>query len=566
MKLSVGKKIMLGFGIILLLLTVVSVLSLTKMSVMNEKSELIVDSWMPGVASINRINYETENVKSLTLMHIQSENKDEKEQIEKELTKRNDSVLKVMAAYEKTIYLDEDRQHFDELQSDWDRFLADNKKTIQFSSQGKQQLAQFNLQKDKVLFDAMQENLDFLVALNEEQADKAAQQSKDSYQSARMQTFLFLGLALLLGVIITIGLTRNIVGPLRAVTDGIQEIAKGNLLVEKVVVNNKDETAILADSVNQMKDNLALMVSKIVGISQTVNQQSEELTQISNEVKIGSEQISSTMQELAGGAEEQASAVQDAAETMNDLNEEISDIEASGRHLNEESKQVYTGATNGRELMNQSVSDMENITSIVVDSMNKVKELDHKNAEISKLVNVIEDISNQTNLLALNAAIEAARAGEHGKGFAVVADEVRKLADGVSQSVNEITTIIEGIQNDSKEIVATLQDGVEQSKRGNEQMKATGGTFTQISTSVSDMVSSIENIVQGISGVKTGGDRISQYNEELSSISEESAAGVEQTSASVQQQLASMEAIASSTATLNELSEELVQLVNQFKV
>src|SRR5699024_4194813 len=128
------------------------------------------------------------------------------------------------------------------------------------------------------------------------------------------------------------------------------------------------------------------------------------------------------------------------------------------------------------------------------DAVQKVQGLDAQSQEISKLVSVIQDSAEQTNLLALNAAIEAARAGEHGKGFAVVADEVRKLAEQVSVSVTDITTIVTSIQNESSMVTESLEGGYKEVEQGTTQIEATGEKFNGINTSITNMVKDIQSI------------------------------------------------------------------------
>ena len=197
------------------------------------------------------------------------------------------------------------------------------------------------------------------------------------------------------------------------------------------------------------------------------------------------------MQELAGGTETQASTAGDLADTMRIFTNRIQETTKEGIELKNNSSEVQQLTDSGKGLMMSSTEQMATINDIVLDSVRKVEGLNEQSDEISKLVSVIDDISNQTNLLALNAAIEAARAGEHGKGFAVVADEVRKLAEQVQFSVADISAIVNRIQHDTGSVTRSLQEGYQEVKKGTEQITETSETFNHISEAVKGMITSI---------------------------------------------------------------------------
>src|SRR5690625_4415295 len=171
--------------------------------------------------------------------------------------------------------------------------------------------------------------------------------------------------------------------------------------------------------------------------------------------------------------------------------------------------------------MSQSVEQMKRIDLIVSNAVEQVRGLDQKSDEISKLIQVVKDIADQTNLLALNAAIEAARAGEHGKGFAVVADEVRKLAEGVTRSVLEITSIVNSIQKETDDVVNSLNDGYNEVKEGIEQIGKTGESFEIIDDSISSMVDNILSIANRLKEIANNSNEMNELIGEIASVSEE---------------------------------------------
>ncbi|WP_461180407.1 methyl-accepting chemotaxis protein [Virgibacillus kimchii] len=272
------------------------------------------------------------------------------------------------------------------------------------------------------------------------------------------------------------------------------------------------------------------------------------------------------MQELASGSETQANSSTELSSAMSDFAANVQEASDNGEQIKENTGKVLEMTEEGSQLMDNSNAQMEKIDQIVQDAVQKVEGLDTQSQEISTLVSVIKDIADQTNLLALNAAIEAARAGEHGKGFAVVADEVRKLAEQVAESVTDITGIVTNIQSESSVVTGSLQEGYKEVESGIVQIKATGEKFDGISTAISEVVDSIQTVTGNLSEVAATSQQMNSSIQEIASISEESAAGVEQTSAASQQTSSSMEEVAASADDLAKLAEDLNGLVRKFKL
>ncbi|QPA56187.1 methyl-accepting chemotaxis protein [Lysinibacillus sphaericus] len=458
----------------------------------------------------------------------------------------------------------EDFSKLAEMAKEWNRYIE--QQVFAIYDQGNAKLAIQNMTKMDATATTIREGYEDLAKQRKQAINEVGADVMVAGQNKQLIGIVVGILIFVIAIIVELLSARGISRPIITLTERLQQMTNGDLSGPPLKIQSKDEVGQLMAATNTMADILNRLLQHIQTVSNDVATQSEDLLQSTTEVKTGTEQIVNTMTEIAGGTEELASHTTAIATSMNDFAGKVTAVHQSNKDVQHYSQDVKALAKEGRDLMSSSTKQMGAIQRIVKDAVDQVDGLSKQTQEISKLVTVIQSIASQTNLLALNAAIEAARAGEQGKGFAVVADEVRKLAEQVSFSVGDITNIVRNIQDDSNRVTASLEQGYGEVEKGTRQITTTNATFHHIADAIEAIATNIEQTSSELDDVVHNTDTINKSVDEMAAISEQSAAGIQETSATIEQAASSMEEIKHSSEYLAEMAEQLNSLIRRFKL
>lgn len=467
---NIAPRAFLGFAFIALLVVVLGVFAVDRMSVMRQASVDMESNQLPSVTYLGTI---TENVLRLRILSFRVlVNRDPAslQEAESRIGVLTEKVRQAQVGYAALPAGREELALYTRFASTLQNYLQAQQQMLELSRANKlDDMRNLINSKIKDGTDQMGDQLNQLIAINQADASVADALANDQYNSAINGVIGVSIFAALVTVLLAWLLTRSIVTPLARAVTAARFIAEGNLS-KTIEVDGKDEPGRLLAALADMQKNLRQTIEQIAGSA--------------NQLGAAAEELSAVTEEASRGLQQQNNEIEQAATAVNEMTAAVEEVARNAVSTSEASSQSTQAAREGRDRVVETVDAIQTMTVDVQNTAVMIEGLATQGRDIGKVLDVIRAIAEQTNLLALNAAIEAARAGEAGRGFAVVADEVRALAHRTAQSTQEIEKMVAGIQNGTGQAVSSMQQSNQRTQSTLEMARAAGVALEQITHSI----------------------------------------------------------------------------------
>ncbi|MNX73856.1 Methyl-accepting chemotaxis protein McpB [compost metagenome] len=592
MRLTIGKKLTGGFLAVSFIALLAGGFSISQLNALNGATREMADNWLPASITVGKIDTYASDLQRLILRNLIHRSLADKRNDEQEIETVRSKLEAQMERYAPTITSEAEREVFERMRSSYRDYWQEIPSLLAMSRAGRTDEAYQDFgQRVHPRYGEIKTRMEELLAVNVKGGEAAAEQSKQTY--ARAFALSIAANVLLVFAALALGafLARRITRSLSAISQGAEAIAGGDLGV-RVRVSSDDELGDMARTFERMTESLRRIVGEVRQVagsvaagSEQIGSGTEELARSAQAQAASAEQTSSSMEEMAasiqqvaGNAQELARNVADTSASIEEMSQSIQQVAGNADTLsavvtqtsasiaqmaqsiqqvagnveeaNDAAKRAGAVAEGGAKAVEQTITGMGRIDGAMHQVVSVIDGLGKRSAEIGAIVAVIDDIADQTNLLALNAAIEAARAGEHGRGFAVVADEVRKLAERSAKATGEIASLIKAVQHETDQAVASTRQGEEALVAGTQLARSAGEALRSIVDSVSQVGLLMDQIAQASREQSSAAGQITGAVEHMSTLTQ-------QTNQATREQAKASQQILEAVAAMNLMTQEV---------
>ena len=537
--LSLRMKILAGFMVVMLLTLTLGIFAFIEVQGLGGNIEDYASNLMPSIKNLNEIEQSLNDIRRGEIQgSYKAEDTAAVDKYHKRLGVKKAEIAKNIASYDKLNQTAEERKSWNETKQCIDRYYGSAGKTFELLKAGKTQeaLEQQNVASKKDFDDGIKA-VTKLIEYNNKEAFDTSVKALAEVRRSKLLVIGLLAACIALSLVVSLTIARMITLPIRRLSLEVGKVAAGDLKVSFDKAG-KDEVGQLTRDFGAMVESLRNLIGQV---SSTANQ-----------VTAAANQLMSNAEQIATGAEEVAAQAATVATASEEMSATSGDIAQNCQMAAEVSQQASVKASTGAEVVDATVRVMGRIASRVHDTAKSVGSLGSRSDQIGEIVGTIQDIADQTNLLALNAAIEAARAGEQGRGFAVVADEVRALAERTTKATREIGEMIKAIQVETKTAVAAMEEGVGEVEQGTAEAGRSGQALQEIQEQINSVSMQIHQVATAAEEQTATTGEISSNIHQITDVVHETAKGAHESALAANQ--------------LAQTAEELQRLVAQFRM
>ncbi|KFF84567.1 methyl-accepting chemotaxis protein [Pseudomonas syringae] len=470
---NIAPRAFLGFAMIGTLMLILGVFALSQMSKIRSATEVLADSNVPSVKSLDRFAEVSIRLRVLSYRLLVNRDPETQQKTIELMAMRNKQITDAQAVYEKLISAPDERDLYSQYVQLLGQYrqLEERLKTLTRANNIDELQGLLN---NEMVNNSDQMNvvLRKLVDINTTQLNAVKEQASVEYDSAFNMVIGLLIAATLLTIVFAWMLIKSITTPIATALLAAETIAQGNL-TKPISIDGSDEAGRLLLAMKTMQDKLRDTLQGISGSATQLASAAEELNAVTDE--------------SARGLVQQNDEIEQAATAVNQMTSAVEEVARNATSTSQASRSAATSAGDGRDLVQETVSAIERMSGDVQGTAELIISLANESRDIGKVLDVIRGLADQTNLLALNAAIEAARAGEAGRGFAVVADEVRALAHRTQQSTSEIERMISSIQTGTEQAVSSMRNSTERAESTLNIAKGAGQALNTINSAVEEI-------------------------------------------------------------------------------